>query len=161
MDIGIFIPRCAETREKKDLDGYGALVLSLVGDGVHTLFLRCALSNVARYRNEDLHKLVSNYARAEAQADCQKKLLPHLTDEEKRIANRGKNANFHTIPKHATKYIYSLSTAFEALTGYLYLAGSHDRLCELYRILYEDSFSEIESLESQNYIFKKDQEDKK
>ena len=149
-DVSLFVPRCGDVRNKTELDRYGALVLSAVGDGVHTLFLRCALTKHARYHTEDLHKIVSQYARAEAQAEAYKTLLPHLTDEEKRVGNRGKNARFHTIPKHATKYDYSLASAFEALTGYLYMSGSHDRLCELYSIIYADSLSKEDETDTQN-----------
>ena len=139
--IGLFLPHCEEIRDKKTLDDCGALVLCSVGDGVHTLFLRCALSCSFPYRAEDLHQQVSKYACAEAQAAAYKTLLPILSEEEVRVGNRGKNAHFHTVPKHAGKYDYSLASAFEALTGYLYLSGSRDRLCELYSIIYSDLLS--------------------
>ncbi|MBR1747942.1 MAG: ribonuclease III [Clostridia bacterium] len=158
--IDLFVPRCADVRDEKELADYGVLVLSLVGDGVHTLFLRCALSASERYRNEDLHARVAEYAKAESQAKDAKTLLPYLSETEKRVYNRGKNAHFKTVPKHATKYEYSLATAFEALTGYLYLSGKTDRLCELYKILYEESDTEVkesdtETLQSLNKEEKK------
>ena len=160
-DFRLFVPRCADVRDKKDLDSYGALVLSAVGDGVHTLFLRSALSYAYRYKTEELHCAVSEYARAEAQAVALTRLLPLLTEEELRVVRRGKNARPRTIPKHATVSEYASATAFEALTGYLYLSGNHERLCALYNEIYGDTLPENIVSGAETVIFKETKEGKK
>ena len=53
-----------------------------------------------------------------------------LTEEEKDIVRRGRNAENHHLPKNSTVEEYSYSTAFEALIGYLYLTKQDERLKE-------------------------------
>ena len=45
---------------------------------------------------------------------------------------RGRNANVHSIPAHASRAQYQQATALEALLGYLYLQGRRDRANELF-----------------------------
>ena len=54
-----------------------------------------------------------------------------LTDEEKEIVRRGRNAENHHLPKNANVQDYMYSTAFEALIGYLYLTKQNVRLKEI------------------------------
>ena len=159
--IRLFVPLCADVRDKKDLDAYGALVLSAVGDGVHTLFLRSALSCAYRYRTEELHQKVSEYARAEAQAVALSRLIPMLNEEELRVVKRGKNARPRTLPKHATISEYLSATAFEALTGDLYLSGEHERLCDLYNVLYADMVSDANTSGAEDGLSEENKEGKK
>ena len=44
---------------------------------------------------------------------------------------RGTNTQNHHLPKNATVQEYMLSTAFEALIGYLYLTKQDNRLKEI------------------------------
>ena len=57
--------------------------------------------------------------------------LVKLTDKEKEIVKRGRNAENHHIAKNATVQEYMYSTAFEALIGYLYLTKQEKRLKEI------------------------------
>ena len=139
-----FLPVFTEAVDAKELFDCNPLVLSSVGDGVHTLFLRCALVKTSPYRNDMMHALTSKFACAPAQSMAAKKILPHLTDDERRIFNKAKNAKINTVPKHATFYQYQLATAFEAVTGYLYLSAQNDRLAELYGIAYGETQSDTE-----------------
>ena len=45
---------------------------------------------------------------------------------------RGRNANVHSIPAHASRAQYQQATALEALFGYLYLLGRKDRINQLF-----------------------------
>ena len=54
-----------------------------------------------------------------------------LTDEEKAIYKRGRNANAHAAPKNQDVIAYRKSTGFEALIGWLYLRNDMDRIMEL------------------------------
>lgn len=133
-----YLPFSAEKISEKVLDDYSPLALSQVGDSVHTLFLRTLLMRKYPYKNSLLHKEVALYACAPSQAEDAKKILPLLTEEEKRIFNKGKNGKINTVPKHATLYQYQLATAFEAVCGYLYLSANSDRLAELFSAIYAD-----------------------
>ena len=88
-----------------------------------------------------------------------KKILPCLTAEERKIFNKAKNAKINTVPKHATFYQYQLATAFEAVTGYLYLSAQNERLCELYEIAYGDMvpFGAIAGAQSEDNMTKPDE----
>ena len=132
------------------------LTLSFVGDGVHTLFVRAAVLERNPYKNNVLHELASSYVCASAQAEDAKKLFPLLNEAERFIFNKAKNAKINAVPKHAGIYRYQLATAFEAVTGYLYLSGQNDRLTELYENIYSDKFPETQVSDTENE--KKDEE---
>ena len=50
---------------------------------------------------------------------------------------RGRNANVHSIPHHASRAQYQQATALEALLGWLYLNGQRARINELFNIMME------------------------
>ena len=79
-----------------------------------------------------LHQATIQLVRAEHQAACAEKILPMLTEEELAVFRRGRNANVHSIPAHASRAQYQQATALEALLGYLYLQGRHDRVNQLF-----------------------------
>ena len=58
-------------------------------------------------------------------------LEPLLTEEEKSVYRRGRNAHSATMAKHATMADYRRATGFEALMGYLYLKEDTKRIIEL------------------------------
>ena len=58
-------------------------------------------------------------------------LEPLLTEEEKSVYRRGRNAHSATMAKHATMADYRRATGFEALMGYLYLKEDFSRILEL------------------------------
>ena len=59
------------------------------------------------------------------------KILDLLTEEEKSVYRRGRNAHSATMAKHATMADYRRATGFEALMGYLYLKEDFSRILEL------------------------------
>ncbi|HCR43999.1 MAG TPA: hypothetical protein DIV41_05390 [Ruminococcaceae bacterium] len=61
--------------------------------------------------------------------------MPVLTDEEKEILRRGRNAHTNHVPKNAEVAQYHAATAFEALFGYLYLSGNMERLRSLFNLI--------------------------
>lgn len=69
--------------------------------------------------------------KAKAQADTLEKLQEHLTEAEKEIVRRGRNVQNHHVAKNANVADYAMSTAFEALIGYLYLTKQDARLKEI------------------------------
>ena len=50
---------------------------------------------------------------------------------------RGRNANVHTIPHSADRAQYQKATALEALFGWLYLQGRHERINGLFNRMME------------------------
>ena len=69
---------------------------------------------------------------APRQAELSQIILPLLTEEEQSVFRRGRNANVHSIPAHASRAEYQQATALEALFGYLYLLGRKDRINQLF-----------------------------
>lgn len=51
---------------------------------------------------------------------------------------RGRNANVHSIPTHASRAQYQQATALEALLGWLHLSGRHDRVEQLFAAMMEE-----------------------
>ena len=65
------------------------------------------------------------------------RIYESLTEEEKEIIRRGRNANSKTIPKNAEIADYKKATALEALIGYLFLSENYDRLDEIVNMIVE------------------------
>ncbi len=78
-----------------------------------------------------LHKMSAHIVRAESQAAVIDSLQEILTDEEKEVARRGRNAKSNTHAKNASVMDYRKATSLEALLGYLYLKGEDKRILEL------------------------------
>ena len=78
-----------------------------------------------------LNRRSSELAKAATQATIVRLILEDLREDEAAIYRRGRNANSHTMAKHATMSDYRMATGFEALMGYLFLAGEEARCKEL------------------------------
>lgn len=59
-------------------------------------------------------------------------LEPLLTEEERDVYRRGRNAHLHAIPKHATAKEYARATGLECLFGQLFLEGKTERINQLF-----------------------------
>lgn len=107
------------------------LTWAYVGDCVYELYIRTKLVNETKLKPHELHIKAIGYVKAKAQAERLKNIYDKLTDEEKDIVRRGRNAENHHLPKNANVQDYMYSTAFEALIGYLYLTKQNARLKEI------------------------------
>lgn len=103
-------------------------VLAYMGDAVYEMFVREFVLKSGRLRANSLHRSATHYVNAHAQADAVRGMLDELTEEEQRIVKRARNHKFHSKAKHADPLTYKWATGFEALIGYLYLAGEEQRL---------------------------------
>jgi ribonuclease-3 family protein len=103
------------------------LTLAYVGDAVYELYVRQHLLVSGKIRVKGLHEAAVSYVRAGAQAAVLREFLPILTEPEHEVVRRGRNAKGQN-PRRADPAEYALATAFEALVGYLHLAGEHQRL---------------------------------
>ena len=66
--------------------------------------------------------------RASAQAKIIKTIFDELDEKEQALVKRARNRKSATKAKNADPVTYKWATAFEALTGYLYLTENQDRL---------------------------------
>ncbi len=111
----------------KDIREYSAVALAYIGDAVFELMVRTHILASGRKKIRDIHHDTVGLVKAESQARVIRQLFGELSEEEKDIVRRGRNAK-STPPKHADPGDYGMSTGFEALLGYLYLQGEEDRL---------------------------------
>ena len=107
------------------------LPLAFIGDSVHTLFVREWCLNSANEKMENYHLKASKFCKASAQAKTLSLLMDRLTEEEKDIVRRGRNAKPKHQAKNASSSEYTHSTAFEVLIGFLYVSKKHERLNEI------------------------------
>nr|MBP3681320.1 Mini-ribonuclease 3 [Clostridia bacterium] len=123
-------------REKSetDVNMLSPLTWAYVGDAVYELYIRTNLVNNTKLKPHKLHIESIKYVKAKAQADLLKKIENILSDSEKDIVRRARNAENHHLPKNADPADYMYSTAFEGLIGYLYLTKQDERLQEILKM---------------------------
>ncbi len=121
-------------RNKEDVNLMSPLTWAYVGDCVYELYVRTKLVDNTNMKPHALHVEAIKYVKAQAQAQILNKIHDNLTDEEKDIVRRGRNADNHHLPKNANVQDYMYSTAYEALIGYLYLTNQIERLKEILKI---------------------------
>ena len=114
------------------------LTWAYIGDSVYEMYIRMYLVNKSKMKPHKLHIEAIKYVKAKAQADILYKIEKNLTETEKEIVKRGRNAENHHLPKNATVQDYMYSTGFEALIGYLYLSKQDDRLKEILNLCVTD-----------------------
>lgn len=110
---------------------YSPLVLAYVGDAAYEILIRTLVVSDGNVQVNKLHKQSASLVKAETQAKMILALMEDLTEEEIAIYKRGRNAKSNSMAKNASMKDYRMATGFEALAGYLYLAGRHDRLVEI------------------------------
>ena len=128
MNIEEFIPI---NKKEEEINQMSPLVWAYVGDCVYELFIRTHLVDTTKLNPHKLHIEAIKYVKAGAQAKILQELNDKLTDEEKDIVRRARNANNHHLPKNSNVQEYMYATAFEGLIGYLYLTKQDDRIKEL------------------------------
>ena len=111
---------------------YG-IALAYLGDAAYEVYIRQHLLTKGISKPTKLQHIATHYVSAKAQAaliDLMKE-DELLSDEEWSYFKRGRNANSHTHAKNTSVMTYRISTGFEAVMGYLKLAGKEERLAEL------------------------------
>ena len=123
-------------REKNetDVNMLSPITWAYVGDAIYELYIRTNLVNNSKLKPHKLHIESIKYVKAKAQADILKRIEDSLTDAEKDIVRRARNAENHHLPKNADPADYMYSTAFEGLIGYLYLTKKDERLKEILKM---------------------------
>lgn len=124
--------RFNESMPRERARGMNAVVLAFVGDAAWSLYVREGLVFAADYKTGALQKMASARVSAKGQAALAERVLPKLTEEERDIFLRGRNAKKPTKSKSASVAEYNISTGFEAVVGFLYLVGDYARIDELF-----------------------------
>lgn len=114
-----------------DIRTYSPLTLAYLGDEVFDMVIRTAVVAKGNTKPHLLHQKTSKIVKATTQAKMIDAIEELLTEEEKDINRRGRNAKSATMAKHASMAEYRKATGFEALLGYLYLQDKMDRIVEL------------------------------
>ena len=128
-----FVDSLRDGLDQESLRMMAPLQLAYIGDSVYELFVRTMILSKDENVNK-LHKKAIKYVKANAQAESLTKLEELLTDEEKSIVRRGRNAKINTLPKNAELSEYKRATGFESLLGFLFLSKNDKRLIELLEI---------------------------
>ena len=128
MKLEEFIP---VNKTPEEINQMSPLIWAYVGDCVYELYIRTYLVDNTNLKPHKLHIESIKYVKAGAQAKFLQDFADYLSDEEKDIVRRGRNANNHHLPKNSNVQEYMYSTAFEALIGYLYLTRQNERLKEI------------------------------
>ena len=118
--------------------GISSIGLAHMGDAVYELLVRTWLCAHVKATGKGLHRATVALVCAPKQAELAQRILPLLTEEEQAVFRRGRNANVHSIPAHASRAQYQQATALEALLGWLHLSGRHDRVEQLFAVMMEE-----------------------
>ena len=116
--------------DKIDPKTLNPLVLAYIGDAYFHLFIRGRILSYEQNKVQVLNQFSAQIVSAVWQDKAYRAIEPMLTEEEKAIYKRGRNAKSHA-PRSATVAQYHSSTGFEALLGSLYLQEKNDRLYEI------------------------------
>ena len=115
---------------------YNGLTLAYIGDAIYEVYVRKHALALGFTKVNELHKKVTCYTSALAQAKAVHYYLEQsiLTETELSIFKRGRNSHIHTKRKNVDLADYLDATGFEAILGYLYLKNDILRLEELIAI---------------------------
>lgn len=116
---------------KEDIVMLSPLQLAYIGDAVYELLVRTYLLQ-KKTPVKKLHATTVKYVKAKAQSDIIHKLEESLSEKEKSMVKKGRNAKSNTVPKNANLIDYKYATGFETLFGYLYLNGEDVRINQLF-----------------------------
>ena len=112
--------------------------LAHMGDAVFESLVRGWLCAHGTATGKGLHQATIRLVCAESQSQKAQRILPLLTPEELAVFKRGRNAQVHSVPAHASRAQYAEATALEALLGWLYLRGQKARINELFCTMMEE-----------------------
>ncbi|MEB3285456.1 MAG: ribonuclease III domain-containing protein [Candidatus Sericytochromatia bacterium] len=108
--------------------------LAYVGDAVFELHVREQSLRAVAGQVDALHKATIARVSAPSQALVALQIEPFLETEEKSVFRRARNHKGIGTSSRASAQEYRLSTAFEAVLGYVYLKNDPTRLATLLSI---------------------------
>lgn len=113
------------------------VLLAYVGDVVFSLYVRLRFLAASSHVRV-IHDLSSKAVSAVYQAKALAVLIDTLNEQELAVVKRGRNTK-SSVPKSASVHEYRMSTALEALIGWLFLNNEDERL----EIIMEQAFNII------------------
>ncbi|MCI2057930.1 MAG: ribonuclease III [Oscillibacter sp.] len=119
------------------LQSISSIGLAHLGDAVYELLVRTWLCAHGKATGRGLHQATIRLVCAESQARRARAVEALLSEQEADVFRRGRNAQVHTVPTHASRAQYAEATALEALLGWLYLQGRRERINELFAKMME------------------------
>ena len=117
-----------------DIHTYSPLTLAYIGDCVYDLIIKNIMVSKGNKQVNKLHKDTSALVQASTQSLMMRTMQEHLTEEERVIYKRGRNAKSVSPAKNQSITDYRRATGFEALLGYLYLQKEWKRMIDLVKI---------------------------
>lgn len=120
-----------DTMQEEKAKRLSPVVLAFLGDAAYSLYIREKLVLSTDYKTGMLQKLSAARVSAKGQAELFSGIESRLSETEREIFLRGRNAKKPTKSKNATVAEYNISTGFEAVIGYLYITGNYTRIDEL------------------------------
>ncbi|MEZ4357339.1 MAG: ribonuclease III domain-containing protein [Eubacteriales bacterium] len=127
--------------KEQEASQLNAIELAYLGDTVYDLYVRSFLVKNDLGVISAIHQKAADIVNARAQNKSFKQVFEILTEQEKEVFTRGRNAK-SSVPKNMTVNDYRHATGFETLIGYLYITGKKSRLDELFKIILSDFFKE-------------------
>lgn len=118
-----------------DVKNLNSLSLAFLGDCVYELLVREKLICESNKPVGKLHSMSIKEVCCQTQALAANKIMDYLSEDEKTIYKRGRNAHTHHTPKNATVEQYHSATGLETLFGYLYLQNNISRIQELFNLI--------------------------
>ncbi len=122
---------------EKALNTYSTSALAYLGDCVIEMCVRDYLVRQGLSSSARLNTAARDFVTAHKQAEAMQRILPMLDADEEAAFRRGKNSShLHNTPKASTPAEYREATGFEAVFGWLHLAGKAERIQELFYAAY-------------------------
>ena len=123
--------------DDKTIQSTPTLNLAFIGDGVYDLLVREYLVKNSSAHVGELNQRKVKMVNCKSQKSSAERVEAVETEEEVEVYKRGRNAKVNSASKHSTLSDYHAATGMEALFGWLYLKGSHDRINELFTLIIE------------------------
>lgn len=118
---------------KTEINMINTTSLAYLGDAVYEVIVREMI--LAKYPLDagKAHQHAVRFVSAGGQAKAARAMIEKgfLTEEEEHLLKRARNHRTMSRPQHADPKDYKYATGFEALLGYLHLAGEKDRIAEI------------------------------
>lgn len=114
--------------DRKETTSLSSPVLAYMGDAVFEMMVRDKMIRRGTRKMKELHRQTVGFANASFQAALFDLLEEELDEEEKAVARRGRNSHQGRVPKNADMTEYRKATGLEALLGWLYFSGGHERI---------------------------------
>ena len=102
--------------------------LAYLGDAVYELLVRDYLLKKGYTQSVKLHQEAIKWTSAKGQFERLKLIESILTEDEKDVIKKGRNAKLSRKPRNLDLATYHYATGLEALFGYLHLHHNYKRI---------------------------------